>query len=266
MITTIDQANGLEAYVSVPLERASDLRPGLPVELLDGEGEVIATNPITFIAPRADDATQSVLVKAPLPRGGRRRCACMQYVRARIVWSSEPALTVPVVAVNRISGQYFVFVAENDARQGHGGATEADLGRRDRRRRLRRARRPEGGRARDRLERPEARRRRARSRGWADHDVRRHLHPASDPGVRLLARHRPRRRPGDPDDAGGAVPGRGAAAGQRVRDLHGRQRRGGRDGGDHAARAGHQRRRGHALHDLVEHATAACRRSTSRST
>jgi len=36
----------------------------------------------------------------------------MQYVRARIVWSNEPALAVPVVAVNRISGQYFVFVAE----------------------------------------------------------------------------------------------------------------------------------------------------------
>ena len=36
----------------------------------------------------------------------------MQYVRARIVWSNEPALTVPVVAVSRLGGQYFVFVAE----------------------------------------------------------------------------------------------------------------------------------------------------------
>jgi hypothetical protein len=33
-------------------------------------------------------------------------------VRARIIWSNEPSLAVPVVAVNRISGQYFVFVAE----------------------------------------------------------------------------------------------------------------------------------------------------------
>src|SRR6266850_2053606 len=40
-----------------------------------------------------------------------------QYVRARIVWSNAPAIAVPVVAVNRISGQYFVFVAE----QGQGG-------------------------------------------------------------------------------------------------------------------------------------------------
>jgi len=116
LITTIDAAEGLEAYISVPLERATALRPGLTVELLDADGTVIASNPITFIAPRADDATQSILVKATLrtrPPGVR----VQQYVRSRIVWTTEPAIAVPVVAVNRISGQYFVFVAE----QGQGG-------------------------------------------------------------------------------------------------------------------------------------------------
>jgi len=116
LITTIDAAEGLEAYISVPLERATALRPGLTVELLDADGTVIASNPITFIAPRADDATQSILVKSTLrtrPPGVR----VQQYVRSRIVWTTEPAIAVPVVAVNRISGQYFVFVAE----QGQGG-------------------------------------------------------------------------------------------------------------------------------------------------
>lgn len=111
LITTIDGGEGLEAYVHVPLERAAELRPGLAVELVDATGQVLATNPITFIAPRADDDTQSVLVKATLrnvPPGIR----VMQYVRARLVWSTDPALTVPIVAVNRISGQFFVFVAE----------------------------------------------------------------------------------------------------------------------------------------------------------
>ena len=111
VITTIDQAEGLEAYINVPLERAGDLRPGLTVELLDTAGSVIASTPITFIAPRADDATQSVLVKATLrqmPPGVR----VMQYVRARIVWSNEPVLAVPIVAVTRLAGQHFIFVAE----------------------------------------------------------------------------------------------------------------------------------------------------------
>ena len=120
LITTIDAAEGLEAYINVPLERAAALRPGLTVELVDMDGKVISTNPITFIAPRADDATQSILVKATLrtrPPGIR----VQQYVRARIIWTNEPAISVPVVAVNRISGQYFVYVAE----QGQGGALVA---------------------------------------------------------------------------------------------------------------------------------------------
>lgn len=117
LITTIDAPEGLEAYISVPLERAAQLRQGLTVELLDMDNHVIASNPITFIAPRADDATQSILVKATLqrrPPGVR----VQQYVRSRIVWTNEPTLSIPVVAVNRISGQYFVFVAE----AGQGGA------------------------------------------------------------------------------------------------------------------------------------------------
>jgi RND family efflux transporter MFP subunit len=111
LITTIDQASGLEAYINVPLERAVDLKPGLRVELLDSDGKVLATNAITFIAPRADDATQSVLAKATLrqvPPGVK----VMQYVRARVIWSNESALAVPVVAVTRLAGQHFVFVAE----------------------------------------------------------------------------------------------------------------------------------------------------------
>ena len=110
-ITTIDQGEGLEAYLNVPLERSTELREGLTVELLDNAGMVVAANPVTFVAPRADDATQTVLVKATLrqrPPGLR----VMQYVRARLVWSNDPALLVPIVAVNRIAGQHFVFVAE----------------------------------------------------------------------------------------------------------------------------------------------------------
>jgi RND family efflux transporter MFP subunit len=116
-ITTIDAGEGLEAYLEVPVERAPGLRVGLPVELLDESGQVSATNPITFVAPRADDETQTVLVKATLrnaPAGTRVE----QYIRARIVWSTAPSLTIPVVAVNRVSGQHFVFIAE----QGQGGA------------------------------------------------------------------------------------------------------------------------------------------------
>jgi RND family efflux transporter MFP subunit len=110
-ITTIDDRAGLEAYLQVPLNRAPELRLGLPVQILDADGNVIVTNPITFIAPRVDDATQMVLAKAML-RNTPPAMRVQQFIRARIVWRNEPGLTVPIVSVLRLGGQYFCFVAE----------------------------------------------------------------------------------------------------------------------------------------------------------
>jgi RND family efflux transporter MFP subunit len=112
VITTIDDRSGLEAYIQVPLDRAPQLRLGLPVQILDTEDHVIATNQITFVAPRVDDATQTVLAKALLrdvPAGTR----VQQFVKTRIIWHSEPGLTIPVISVLRIGGQYFAYVADN---------------------------------------------------------------------------------------------------------------------------------------------------------
>jgi len=110
-MTTIDENSSLEVFINVPLERAPDLRMGLVVQLLDGEGKVAAVNPITFVAPRVDESTQSVLVKSLLKEAPPQLRA-QQFVRARIVWSTIEGLTVPIVAVSRISGQYFCFIAD----------------------------------------------------------------------------------------------------------------------------------------------------------
>ena len=111
IITTVDENSSLEASIQVPLERAPDLRVGLPVQLLDGDGKVAAVNPVSFVAPRVDPSTQSVLVKSLLTKAPPT-LRSQQFTRARIVWSTAEALTVPVVAVSRVSGQYFCFVAE----------------------------------------------------------------------------------------------------------------------------------------------------------
>lgn len=114
VITTIDafgNNEALEAYIEVPVESATRLRVGLPVQLLDAAGKVAATNPITFVAPRVQAGTQSVLVKVLL-KDAPASMRVQQFIRARIVWTTAPGLTVPVVAVTRISGQYFCFVAE----------------------------------------------------------------------------------------------------------------------------------------------------------
>jgi RND family efflux transporter MFP subunit len=112
IITTIDEQAALEAYIQVPLDRSPDLRVGLPVQLLDADGNVAVTNAITFVAPRVDDATQTVLVKSLL-KDVPPSIRVQQFVRSRIIWRSTPGLTIPLTAVSRISGQYFCFVAED---------------------------------------------------------------------------------------------------------------------------------------------------------
>ena len=110
-ITTIDDQAGLEAYIQVPLDRAPELRLGLPVQILDADGTVLATNPVSFVAPRVDDATQTVLAKVLL-RNAPPATRVQQFVRARVIWRNEPGLTIPIVAVQRVGGQYFCYVAE----------------------------------------------------------------------------------------------------------------------------------------------------------
>lgn len=111
VITTIDDNSALEADIQVPIDRAPDLRVGLPVQILDGGGETLATNPITFVAPRVDERTQTVLVKSEL-REAPPALRAQQFARARIVWRSAPGLTVPLTAVVRINGLYFCFIVE----------------------------------------------------------------------------------------------------------------------------------------------------------
>jgi RND family efflux transporter MFP subunit len=113
ILTTIDENATLEVYVNVPIERAPQLKNGLPIRILSSDGtRTLATTAVNFIASRVDDQTQSVLVKGPVQNAdGALRS--LQYVRARIVWSTRDGLVVPVTAVLRINGQFFAFVAED---------------------------------------------------------------------------------------------------------------------------------------------------------
>jgi RND family efflux transporter MFP subunit len=111
-LTTIEDNAGLEVYVNVPVQSAPRLKIGLPIQLVDDSNQVLTTTRVSFIASSVDDATQTVLVKAPVDAGvGQFRAD--QFVRARIVWSTEPQLMLPIIAVQRIASQYFVFVAES---------------------------------------------------------------------------------------------------------------------------------------------------------
>jgi RND family efflux transporter MFP subunit len=111
VLTTLDTGGDLEAYIRVPVRSAADLRLGLPVRLVGDDGALLAETSIDFVSPQVDEATQTVLAKARIPEAEGFRNE--QQVRARVVWSEEPGLRVPVVAVSRVGGRTFAYVAEN---------------------------------------------------------------------------------------------------------------------------------------------------------
>jgi len=117
VLTTVDKPGNLEVYVYVPIERAPELKMNLPVDILDGSGNVIAQSHITFISPQVDNTTQTILVKAEI-ENHQDRLRQSQFIRARVIWGTRKSPVVPILAVTRIGGQYFVFVAERDAKTG----------------------------------------------------------------------------------------------------------------------------------------------------
>jgi RND family efflux transporter MFP subunit len=117
-LTTVDRPGSLEAYIYVPIERSADLKMNLPVQIVDGSGNLLASSRITFISPQVDNSTQTVLAKAQIPNSNDA-LRTAQFIRARVVWGTAEKPVVPVVAVSRIGSLYFAFVAEPDQKGGY---------------------------------------------------------------------------------------------------------------------------------------------------
>jgi RND family efflux transporter MFP subunit len=113
MLTSVDKPGSLEAYVYIPVERSSQLKKNMPVQIVNGSGDVIADSRVSFISPQVDNTTQTVLIKSRIANN-EDRLRNLQFIRARVIWGTHQGPVVPVVAVSRVGGQYFAFVAEND--------------------------------------------------------------------------------------------------------------------------------------------------------
>jgi len=109
-LTTVDDPTGLEAYIYVPTERMAELKMGLPVDILDTTGQILAKSTISFLSPQVDSAMQGILVKAQIPAGSKVRN--LEIVNARVTWNTTPKPTIPVLAVTQIGGQSFVYIAK----------------------------------------------------------------------------------------------------------------------------------------------------------
>jgi RND family efflux transporter MFP subunit len=115
LLTTVDEPGALEAYIYVPADRARTLKTGLPVRLLDSAGNTISETRITFVSPQVDTDTQTVLAKAPV-ENPQSKVRIAQQVRTQVTWGIHEGPVIPVLAVQRINGQFFAFVATSEGK------------------------------------------------------------------------------------------------------------------------------------------------------
>lgn len=109
-LTSVTDNHVLEANLAVPVERAAAVKPGTRVEIIGDDARVVAQGNISFVSPQVSADTQTVLVKAVIPNPDTTLRA-EQLTRGRIVWRTREGLTVPALAVVRLGGQAFVYVA-----------------------------------------------------------------------------------------------------------------------------------------------------------
>jgi len=115
LLTTVNEPGALEAYIYVPADRSKDLRLGLAVRLLDETGSQLDETRITFVSPQVETDTQTVLAKAAVGNP-KSKLRIAQQVRAQVTWGTHDGPVVPVLAVSRINGQFFAFVAVNEGK------------------------------------------------------------------------------------------------------------------------------------------------------
>ena len=109
-LTKVIGESRLLARIDVPAIYATQLRPGLRVELIDPIRKVpLETGVVDSVDPGVAVASQSVLVKAAfanpngLLRNGLR-------VRTKLILGTQESLAVPFTAVSQLAGQSFVYV------------------------------------------------------------------------------------------------------------------------------------------------------------
>ncbi|MEH2249702.1 efflux RND transporter periplasmic adaptor subunit [Nostoc sp.] len=112
-LVNITQNRPLEVNISVPLQQGPQLRKGMPVEVMNTQGQKLGRSRVFFIAPNASNQTQEILIKALFnnPNGQLR---ADQLVRARVFWNQRPGVLIPTTAMTRVAGDTFVYVVETE--------------------------------------------------------------------------------------------------------------------------------------------------------
>ncbi|MEH2007323.1 efflux RND transporter periplasmic adaptor subunit [Nostoc sp.] len=112
-LVNLTQNRPLVVNISVPLQQSPQLRKGMPVEVMNTQGQKLGRSRVFFIAPNASNETQTILIKA-LFNNPNNQLRADQLVRARVFWNQRPGVLIPTTAMTRIAGDTFVYVVETE--------------------------------------------------------------------------------------------------------------------------------------------------------
>jgi RND family efflux transporter MFP subunit len=108
-LLTLAPTDRVEVKLQIPADRASSLRIGFPVQLIDERDRVLQTGQISAVAPTVDPVTRSIQAKATFSNPQHIRTTGL--VRAQSIWKENSTVVLPNTAIAQLAGQNFVFVA-----------------------------------------------------------------------------------------------------------------------------------------------------------
>ena len=108
-LLSITQNTQLEINVGLPVEKVFEIHNGLTAEILDNNGNAVSKSTISFVSPRVDINTQTILVKAIVDnKTGILKAD--QSVKVRVIYNQSPGILVPIGAISHFGGQDFAFI------------------------------------------------------------------------------------------------------------------------------------------------------------
>lgn len=112
VLTTLTDNRNLEIDVALSADYRSRVHLGTPMMLFSTDDAPLGESTISYIAPKVDPMTQTILVKARVING-RSTLAVDQHIKARLIWGERQAVLIPIPAVFRLDGQPFIYRADS---------------------------------------------------------------------------------------------------------------------------------------------------------
>lgn len=118
ILTTLTDNHNLEINIALSADYRPRVHLGTSMTLLSSYDQILAKSKISYIAPKVDPMTQTILVKAKVVNG-KSNVSVDQHLKARLIWGEKRAVLVPIPAVFRVDGQPFIYRADT-SRDGKG--------------------------------------------------------------------------------------------------------------------------------------------------